>query len=167
MICGTDKLVSTLPSVFVSQVVRNDKTHSANAEKLVQLIEASYPAFRKVLDLPSVVKFRLCTFKGRVKGQYQNDTKTIAIHVSKVPWNETSTFRYMLTIAHEMIHAQQFHSGILQHVKTRKGYRLAWNGDIGTKGTTRSAYLNQPWEKEAFGRQKEIANKVFEVLSNS
>jgi hypothetical protein len=153
--------------VFVSQVVRNNKTLYANADNLTQLIETSYPAFRKILGLPSAVKFRLCTFKGSVRGQYQNDTKTIMIHVSKVHWNSTSAFRYMLTIAHEMIHAQQFYSGILKHVKTRKGYRLAWNGDIGTKGTTRNAYLNQPWEKEAFGRQEEVANQVFNILSNS
>lgn len=159
MIKNTDKLVSTLPTIFVSQTVRAKKHLAANAEKVVIAIENSLPAFKKLLIIPDNVKFRICTFKGSTRGCYSNDTKTVCISALS-EWSQI-----MKTLAHELVHAEQFHTKRLSHVKVpRGGYRMAWNGAIGSKGTTRNAYLNQPWEKEAFGRQEKLACQVFEII---
>jgi hypothetical protein len=40
-----------------------------------------------------------------------------------------------------------------------------WNGEVNTnKGSTYNSYRNQPWEQEAFGRQKELADQVCDML---
>jgi hypothetical protein len=162
MIKSTDKLVSMMPAIYVSQGVRSNKMRANNAMKVVLAIENTLPAFKQLLSIPDNIKFRICTFKGSVRGMYMNDTKTVCITpMSK--WENV-----MLTLAHELVHAEQFHTGRLEHVKIpRKGYRFAWYGSVGSKGTTRNAYLNQPWEKEAFGRQQELADKVLEMLEGT
>jgi len=161
MIKMTDKLVSTMPPIYVSQGVRSNELRAQNAARIILAIENTLPAFQKLLDIPKDLKFRICTFKGTTRGLYANDTKTVSISpMSK--WENV-----MLTLAHELVHAEQFHTKRLAHVKVpRKGYRMAWFGSVGSKGTTRNAYLNQPWEKEAFGRQQELADKVLEMLES-
>lgn len=162
MIKWTDKLVSTKPHIYVSQGVRSNKLRAQNAARIIVAIENTLPAFKKLLDLPNNIEFRICTFKGNTRGLYSNDTKTVCI-TPMAKWENV-----MLTLAHELVHAEQFHTGKLTHVVVpRRGYRMAWFGSVGSKGTTRNAYLNQPWEKEAFDRQQELADKVLEMLEGS
>ena len=162
MIKSTDKLVSTGPAIFVSQMVRYKKNLANNAVKVVTAIETTLPAFKEILTLPDNLKFRICTFKGRTKGCYIYETRTVCL-TAMPKWENV-----MLTLAHELVHAEQFYTGKLEHVKVpRKGYRMAWNGAVGSKGTTHNAYLNQPWEKEAFGRQQELASRVLEMLEGT
>jgi hypothetical protein len=160
MIKQSDKLVSVMPTIFVSHTVRSNKLRADNAVRIVKAIENTLPVFKQLLDIPKDLKFRICTFKNnRIRGQYVNDAKTVCI-APITKWEQV-----MLTLAHELVHAEQFHTGKLEHVKIpRKGYRMAWYGSVGSKGTTHKAYLNQPWEKEAYERQQELANKVLEVL---
>lgn len=160
MIKQTDKLVSIMPTIYVSQTVRFNKLRADNAARIVKAIENTLPVFKQLLDIPNDLKFRICTFKGnRTRGLYANDKKTVCI-APIAKWEQV-----MLTLAHELVHAEQFHTGKLSHVKLpRLGYRMAWYGSVGSKGTTHNAYLNQPWEKEAFDRQQELADKVLEIL---
>ena len=163
MIKSTDKLVSKSHSIYMSLQVRKNPKLEERAFRAVRFIELTLDAYRKVLDIPSNVKFRICTFKGeKTQGLYVSDTKTVCI----LPRADLEEFAQ--TLSHELIHAEQFKTGKLEHIKVpRVGYRLAWKGNIGSKGTTYKSYRSQPWEVEAFGRSKEVTDKVYELLSDS
>lgn len=61
-----------------------------------------------------------------------------------------------LTLAHEMVHVKQMAKGTLKSTKT--GAHL-WAGKRYGKQT---AYLDRPWEIEAFSKQELILRRVFE-----
>ena len=68
-------------------------------------------------------------------------------------------------IAHELVHAEQYHTGKLKKKYVqRKGWLHHWNGTPGKKGTTYKAYRDQPWEQEAWNRQMYLAEKVCSIL---
>lgn len=52
-----------------------------------------------------------------------------------------------VTLAHEMVHVKQFAKG---HFKVHKG-TAHW---MGKKYTEKTAYLDRPWEREAFQKQE-------------
>jgi len=58
-----------------------------------------------------------------------------------------------LTLAHEMVHVRQMARGILKAVK-------GTNYWCGKKYGKRTAYLDQPWEQDAFARQEIIFRKA-------
>jgi hypothetical protein len=60
-----------------------------------------------------------------------------------------------LTLAHEMVHVRQLAKGILKH---RKSCNI-WAGKKYGKNT---AYLDMPWEIDAFSRQELILRRAFE-----
>jgi hypothetical protein len=54
------------------------------------------------------------------------------------------------TLAHELIHAKQFIRGEINQ------RNLVWRGQRGPYDCRRLAYRKTPWEKEAFGQEKEL-----------
>jgi hypothetical protein len=70
--------------------------------------------------------------------------------------------RLIIALAHEMVHAEQYHQGRLKNEYiSGKGWVHEWNSELNTnKGTTYRAYRNQPWEVEAFDRQEGLAKIV-------
>lgn len=54
------------------------------------------------------------------------------------------------TLAHELIHAKQFIRGEINQ------RNLIWRGQRGPYDCRRLAYRKTPWEKEAFGQEKEL-----------
>lgn len=66
--------------------------------------------------------------------------------------------RLVLTIAHEMVHVKQYAKGQITH---KLGYKTRyWMGK-----PIRKAYYNQPWEIEAFSKERVLANKVFQIIN--
>jgi hypothetical protein len=61
-----------------------------------------------------------------------------------------------LTLAHEMVHVKQLAKGILKN--KRNGVNI-WAGKTYGKKT---AYLDMPWEIEAFSKQELILRRAFE-----
>jgi hypothetical protein len=61
-----------------------------------------------------------------------------------------------LTLAHEMVHVKQLAKGILKN--KRNGVNI-WAGKAYSKKT---AYLDMPWEIEAFSKQELILRRAFE-----
>lgn len=60
-----------------------------------------------------------------------------------------------LTLAHEMVHVRQFAKGMLKI--TPKG--SVWMGKLYPKKT---AYLDQPWEIDAFSKQELVLRRAIE-----
>lgn len=63
-------------------------------------------------------------------------------------------------ISHELIHLTQYHSGRL--VK-REGFNsVLWEGLI--VDVKEVPYLERPWEKEAFSKDKDLEKKIYNML---
>lgn len=157
MIKTSDKLVSKKANIYVSAGANysHQKTTSIN----VQLVERALPILKTLLKLPTVT-IRVAPIKAkRIKGFYQSEHKLVTVDCRLGP-------RELIEVlSHELVHAEQYHSGrlVLKFIK-RKGWMNYWNGTLGSKGTTYKAYRDQPWEKEAWGRQEELAKLVIEKL---
>ena len=67
--------------------------------------------------------------------------------------------RLVLTVAHEMVHVKQHARGQLKNIKGRKQIRY-WMGK-----KVRESYYNQPWELEAFSKERILANKIFQIIN--
>jgi len=66
--------------------------------------------------------------------------------------------RLVLTIAHEMVHVKQYARGQIKEIRGRK--TKYWMGKKVRKG-----YFEQPWEIEAFSKERILANKIFEIIN--
>lgn len=63
-------------------------------------------------------------------------------------------------LAHEFIHIEQFVLGDLgQYVRPNGEYGWLWKGK-----KNRCKYNNQPWEIDAYARQKPLVNKLCEAI---
>jgi hypothetical protein len=62
-----------------------------------------------------------------------------------------------LTLAHEMVHVKQLAKGILKN--KQNGVNI-W---AGKRYTNKVAYLDMPWEIEAFSKQELILRRAFEA----
>jgi hypothetical protein len=67
----------------------------------------------------------------------------------------------LMTLAHEMVHAKQYVRGQYRGELSRNGkMKRIW---LGKQYTV--AYLNRPWEKEAFRREGELACALIDTLT--
>jgi hypothetical protein len=66
--------------------------------------------------------------------------------------------RLVLTLAHEMVHVKQYARGQIKHKLGQK--TRYWMGK-----PVRKSYYNQPWELEAFSKERVLANKVFQIIN--
>lgn len=66
--------------------------------------------------------------------------------------------RLIITISHEMVHVKQYARGHVKH--TGRGKTRAWMGK-----KIRREYYDQPWELEAFGKERILANKIFKIMN--
>jgi hypothetical protein len=67
--------------------------------------------------------------------------------------------RLVLTMAHEMVHAKQYARGQLKNIPQRLQTKY-WMGKKVNK-----RYHEQPWELEAFGKERVLANKIFQIIN--
>ena len=64
------------------------------------------------------------------------------------------------TMAHEMVHVKQYAKGQMTH--TKNGRVRLWRGK-----KIRAEYYDCPWEVEAFGKERVLANKVFKIIEKA
>jgi hypothetical protein len=65
--------------------------------------------------------------------------------------------RLIITVAHEMVHVKQYARGQVKSSKSRKTHY--WMGK-----NIRKSYYEQPWEIEAFSKERILANKLFAII---
>jgi hypothetical protein len=66
--------------------------------------------------------------------------------------------RLVLTLAHEMVHVKQYARGQIKH---KLGHKTRyWMGK-----PIRKQYYDQPWEVEAFSKERVLANKIFQIVN--
>lgn len=156
----TDKL---LKKIGKHRVVAAAGTYYDKAiqNKVIQIAEdlpAALEEFHKLLNFYPDVTIRIAKTKAKYNhGSYYPLSKTVVID-PRFP-----AARVLETLAHELVHAEQYYEGRLEmKVDDRRRRWVAyWQGQpLSNKGTTYKKYLELPHEAEAFSRQKELADTV-------
>jgi hypothetical protein len=142
--------------IYIAASALLNKRYRDKALTIATLVNRSVYQFRKYLNFPEGITIRIAPIKGTVNGRYYNGDNTVLLDC-KLDWA-----RALEVFAHELVHAEQYHTGRLKHTYVKgKGLVHSWNGTANTnRGTTYKAYRNQPWEQEAWSRQAELAEKV-------
>jgi hypothetical protein len=130
-------------------------------KEYIKIVNESLPVFRKILSIPSDITIRIGGIKGRVRGKYFASEKVAVVD------DGVKNSAFLEFLAHELVHAEQYETKKLAHVyHVSRGMIHSWNGsNVFNKGTTYKAYRDQPWEIEAFERQKTIAKQVMQELN--
>ena len=120
---------------------------------------------RETFDLPSELKIRIAKTKGRFNaGAYSHGFKSAVIDP------RAARKDVLETVMHELVHAEQYHTGRLVHdvvVSRNNSVRWIheWEGKpITSKGATYNTYRNLPHEKEAFARQGALGKKLAKAI---
>lgn len=149
---SSDKRVCPGVWMSLSAIYQHDRQASAVADIVVKAL----PVLKRMMKIPADVTIRIAPIKARsTNGRYFSGER-LAVIDCRLGWKKA-----LEVLCHEMVHAEQYHTGRLAN----NGYAHYWNGQLNTnRGTTYSAYRNQPWEEEAFGRQAALAAAVLEEL---
>lgn len=150
----TDRQVSD--GIYLSLSCLYNKKLKDKADTVRSVIEATAEEFLKLLNVPDDIRFRVAPIKGRFSGRYNHDARTVELDC-RLHWHHA-----MLVLAHELVHAEQFNENRLEtRYLPSVGYAYFWHGKRWKdKGTSYQAYLNQPWEKEAYERQTKLVEQV-------
>lgn len=156
MIKSSDRMVDK--NIYLSSSAIYN--HTDTSKVIALIIKRSLPEFRKLLDLPRDVQFRVAPIKGKNTSGYYMVEHKMAVIDCRLKWAKA-----LEVIAHELVHAEQYHTGKLKKkYNMKKGWMHHWNGTPGKKGTTYRAYRDQPWEQEAWNRQMYLAERVCSIL---
>ena len=159
------------PHTYVShQVMYQTKGSKSTVNLFMQVVQSAnrtiVKQFRK--HLPEERKFYpidiiLKNIKANGIGgrcQFVNNKATIEINFKYVGNNIKKMAE---TIAHELVHAEQYLSGRLAW--DHKYASFVWEGNVnGNKGSTYQRYRDQPWEVEAFSSQEVLANIIMKDM---
>jgi hypothetical protein len=136
-------------NVYLSAQLRSN----GSANILAQHVVDALPIFKKFLNFSDNVKIRIANFKAKgTFGQYWANDELVIVRPSR------DVLRFFSHLAHELVHAEQYHECRLSVVFANGRYAKLWYGEE----VRRTRYENLPWEKEAFARQDEIARAVME-----
>lgn len=158
----SDKKIGTFLSV--SAAVAYDKKNKVRTESQIKLIKEAMFVFRQIMNLPDGLSVRLAHIKKKNRfGTYYNTMK-----IAEVEARRNDLMDVLRTMAHELVHAEQYHTGRLKSEWVpRTGYVQQWYGEVvKNKGATYNSYRKQPWEQEAFDRQEKLARFVASVVKD-
>jgi hypothetical protein len=135
----------------------NYKQYLRAAQNLQKFVNKAAPHLEKLLDVPAEMDVRIRPiYKSKYTTMYGRYVHTGDRHIELDPrYGIKSAIQ---TFMHEMVHVEQFHSGALEYNTWDGQYR--WKGvDTDNQSIAKNyqEYLELPWEKEAYSRQKELA----------
>lgn len=91
---------------------------------------------------------------GAVGYCYSDDPRTFEIEIKK----GLTLYDLVSTVCHEMVHVKQYARGELKQLDAGS----KWKSKIISDDTE---YMEQPWEKEAFRMERDLAIQCFEEIS--
>lgn len=131
------------------------KFHRPKVTAIMDLVEYNEPLIRDMLDLPDVFYIKFRPLPPKLNGKYVSSTKQAIISARLTPRS------IMKTLFHELVHAEQYHTGKLKRelCMKRRQYVSLWDGKEFNFVNFRKnydKYRSLPWEVEAFGRETEL-----------
>ena len=149
--CNSDIVVNSKISRSMQSFYNKD--HRAKADRVIKLVKKALPVLSKLLDVPSDVSVRVASIKSKFYVGYYYNIRNLVVLDYKRDLRTT-----LEILCHELVHAEQYKTGRLSRV----GRQQLWLGSA----ISRTKYMNLPWEQEAYGRQKELADLVIEQVPN-
>ena len=130
------------------------KSYLKVAREYEKKLEKVKHRFSEILELPSDISIALKPIRSlHIVGRYNGDANIAEIDIRKGNIDEG-----LLTICHELVHAEQYHIGTLY---SDEKY-FYWKGKKWPEACSKTtAYYKLPWEIEAYNKQEEIYNLVF------
>lgn len=131
------------------------KFYKTKITAIMDLIDYNEPLIRDMLDLPEVFYIKFRPLPRKLNGKYVSPTKQAIISARLSP-------RFMMeTIFHELVHAEQYHTGKLTRklCERRRQYVSVWDGQEFDHVNFRKSYdkyRSLPWEVEAFSRETKL-----------
>ena len=123
-----------------------------------KLISIALEEFRKYLSFSKDTSVRFTSLRKKaVKGLFNGETNIASIRYR-------TGFKGMLeTLAHELVHGEQFHTRRLQYKwhDNKSKWVAYWDGKENNITTEYTKYVKLPWEQEAFKRQEALAAMVY------
>lgn len=128
-----------------------------NVVEKARVLELALAQYRKLLDLPKDLAVTIKPIKWGKKfhtwGKYYGSTRHAVIDL-KIPITSAVEI-----LGHELVHAEQFKTGRLMMKFTSDCvWASFWEGRRVYEKDFE--YVNLPWEKEAYARQKPLAAKA-------
>lgn len=148
--------VKVAPGVYASIGALYNKKYSENTSRIIGIVDMYNSAIQNILNAGEGITIRVCPIRKKTtSGRYFSISKTVELSCK---WQDT-----LETLAHELIHAEQYNEGRLKV----EGKNPVWNNMKFNTFSPKSfnEYLNLPWEKEAFNRQKDIAEEAIRLVS--
>jgi len=138
-----------------------DKKYAGKSQNVVTVLKLVMPIALELLDVPSNLSVHLKPNR-RANAYYHHDSKKVVID----PRRCKTYGEAISALMHELVHAEQFKQGRLEINLTRsRRVVMKWMGSVVVQETRDyEKYRAQPWEAEAFGREKELVNTVIERL---
>lgn len=150
---GMTRIVGSRDAVYLDHSIKHD------VRILAEFIHNLMPHFRTLLDLPEDITIRLAKTKKASNNGRWNDSSKVATIDPRTSARRRSFKDILDTLAHELVHAEQYNTGRLTVGKDDLSgkYGSFWMGSfVHSKGATYTSYRNLPWEKEAFGRSMDL-----------
>ena len=148
-------------NISIAQSIKygHSKWWLKTATELVDLLRSNLEVIDSMLDLPDVVKIKVRPIKGRTLGLWCNLSKTLSVDPRR-----TNMDTIIETVFHELVHTEQYKQGRLQRKlnEQERRYEDYWNDTPFKRPSTHRTksgyqrYLDLPWEKEAFEREKTL-----------
>lgn len=137
-------------------------TRSREKQELIQSVAGLYADILNVGA--SKYTLTICTIPGLAKADKINGAVTF-LGENKLFMTLESRLQLdqlIQTLAHEMVHVKQYAKGQLKVVYPKRGspYFTWLNKKVKTN------YYESPWELEAFSRERILANKVAQLISD-
>lgn len=131
------------------------KARRSTIVAIMDLIEYNEPLIREMLDLPDNFSINFKPLSRLLNGRYSSLFKEASINAKLSPRS------IMQTLFHELVHAEQYHTGKLKRelCMKRRQYVSLWDGqefDFVNFRKNYDKYRSLPWEVEAFGRETEL-----------
>ena len=158
----TDRFLHDNVYLSYSTIANKRKRH--NTRVVATVVLKALPILKELLDLPDDVSVRITSIKSKTtRARYFSRARMVEMDCSS-SWEAA-----LQTLAHELVHGEQYHTGRLKLLwsDSKRRWVHEWNGEVVyTAGTTYKSYREQPWEVEAWSRQEKLAQMVMDRLGD-
>lgn len=143
-------------NLFVTDAAWYDKNATRKVRNLAEVAEKVLPAIREFLNIKEEDGYVVI---GAIKAKRTNGYWAPSIKEARVDYRVYNVASFVETLAHELVHAQQYAQGRLK----QKFGVYSWNDQVmGKHPTSHAKYLALPWEIEAREKAKEIVKMLTE-----
>ena len=143
--------------LYIAAAVLNSTRRNLGLD-VAHVVNRTIDTFKTYLNVPDNLRVRIASCPSGYSGRYIHALRTVELSY-KLNWRQA-----MEVLAHEMVHAEQYHEGRLSHTFQRGKFHWLWHGQAYRNRRVYAAYRQQPWEQEAFDRQTIITEWVMADL---